>query len=78
MVLQHTTVAIASTKTAEPLQHVQEAVLGKGEVCWLQLHNKSKTIDCYYIIMSKYQAIAKHFVFADFLISIFEPYPQNN
>jgi hypothetical protein len=37
----HKAVAIAcllfSDKTADPLQHVQEAVLGKGEVGQLQL-----------------------------------------
>jgi hypothetical protein len=35
----HKAVAIACSvkKTADPFQHVQEAVLGKGEVCQLQL-----------------------------------------
>jgi hypothetical protein len=40
--------SIFDTKTADPLQHVQEAVLGKGEVCQLQLF-LAKMKKCEYI-----------------------------
>jgi hypothetical protein len=75
---------LCSTKTADPLQHVQEAVLGKGEVCHLQLFfvkkiktsvmNKNISKDCYYISMFNYRPLpntAVKYFFIDFLRTIF-------